>query len=328
MNSELLPGQKENSISVIIPAYNAANYLKKSIESVLNQSLQPNEIIVVDDGSTDETGKLIENNFHNNVLYLRQNNKGESSARNTGIEHATSKWIALLDADDFWHKDKLKKQMQLLHEKPDLDWLSCNYFNEKTNAVAIGKTDKMCFFYDALELLSCNPLYVWSSVVILKRQNIINLGGFDPKFSTSGDTDFWIRYAYNYPKLGYSNEVLATYYDNPQSSIYTYSPKRIENVKNLILKHHKFSENISSDKRKYFLMTYAFRPIFGLLGEYQSKEIRRLIKDLSQENIRIPLVPLLLSYLPKKIVACIKSYLALKRNFLFHFCKRIVPSFR
>ena len=98
-------------ISVIIPTYNRSKLLNRSIRSVLNQTYQPNEIIVVDNGSTDDTREMVSKNFRK-ICYIYHDKKGVSSARNAGIRISKSNWISFLDSDDEWMKDKL---LSLIH---------------------------------------------------------------------------------------------------------------------------------------------------------------------------------------------------------------------
>ena len=96
-------------ISVIIPTYNRANFLIKTINSILNQSVVVDEIIIVDDGSTDNTKEILSSL---NIKYIYQENNGVSSARNRGIVEATYDWIAFCDSDDIWHENKIEEQIK------------------------------------------------------------------------------------------------------------------------------------------------------------------------------------------------------------------------
>lgn len=111
-------------ISVIIPSYNCAGYLPGAVESALGQTLSPAEIIVVDDGSRDETEEVAKRlvSLSPSVRYVRQANAGVSAARNTGVGLATGTWIALLDADDRWHPRKLELQAAAIHGYPEAAW--------------------------------------------------------------------------------------------------------------------------------------------------------------------------------------------------------------
>ncbi len=105
------------SISVVIPCFNAAAFLTETLQSALAQTLSPEEVIVVDDGSTDESARIAES-FGAAVRVIRQSNHGESVARNRGIDQARGAWIALLDADDRWEPNKLERQVEALEKAP------------------------------------------------------------------------------------------------------------------------------------------------------------------------------------------------------------------
>ncbi|MCS5614349.1 MAG: glycosyltransferase family 2 protein, partial [Candidatus Marinimicrobia bacterium] len=110
---------KIGNISVVIPTFNRRQTIGRSIDSVLNQTLFPSEIIVVDDGSTDGTSDYIQSNFPS-IRLLQQPNKGVSAARNKGIWCADANWIALLDSDDEWFPQKLEKQVMTLSQNLDI----------------------------------------------------------------------------------------------------------------------------------------------------------------------------------------------------------------
>src|SRR5271156_960674 len=101
-------------VSVIIPTYNRADKVGKTIESALAQTFTDLEVIVIDDGSSDDTGRVLSEVFGDRIRYFAQTNQGASIARNNGIEAARGEWIAFLDSDDLWEKDKLELQLQAL----------------------------------------------------------------------------------------------------------------------------------------------------------------------------------------------------------------------
>ena len=105
-------------VSVIIPTFNRAYLLGRAVESVLSQTYNNYEIIVVDDGSDDGTGEIIES-FNKRVRFFRIPHSGVSKARNTGIEKAKGDWISFLDSDDYWLPQKLEKQMTYLNANPE-----------------------------------------------------------------------------------------------------------------------------------------------------------------------------------------------------------------
>ena len=113
------------TVSVIIPTFNRGHTIANAIQSVQEQSIKPLEIIVIDDGSTDNTGAIIKADFPEIKLY-RQSNHGVSHARNRGIESASGEWIALLDSDDAWYPGKLDAQLNLLERNPETRLCHCD----------------------------------------------------------------------------------------------------------------------------------------------------------------------------------------------------------
>jgi len=105
----------ETTVSVVIPCYNGSMYLRETLKSALSQTLSPLEVIVVDDGSTDDSATIAES-FGSPVRVIRQKNQGESVARNRGIDEAKGEWIAFLDADDLWKPEKLEKQFEVVED--------------------------------------------------------------------------------------------------------------------------------------------------------------------------------------------------------------------
>ena len=103
-------------ISVVIPTYNRADKVLKSIESVLTQTVADLEVIVVDDGSSDDTERILAHTFRDRIRYYAQANQGASVARNKGIEEARGEWIAFLDSDDLWERDKIEWQLKALEQ--------------------------------------------------------------------------------------------------------------------------------------------------------------------------------------------------------------------
>lgn len=117
----------QTRVSVVIPTFNSAKFLGEAIESVLGQSRTADEIIVVDDGSTDRTAEVLES-FNNRLTIVRQENVGVSAARNSGISRASGEWIAFLDADDVWSPNKLAKQLEIVGTSDDLVCVHTGFF--------------------------------------------------------------------------------------------------------------------------------------------------------------------------------------------------------
>lgn len=116
----------QNRVSVIIPSYNAGRYIRHAIESVLEQSYEAYEVIVVDDGSTDGTAARVRD-YAPRVRYVRRPHRGAAAARNHGASLARGEWLAFLDADDFWYPHRLSEQIKLARRHPELDYITGNF---------------------------------------------------------------------------------------------------------------------------------------------------------------------------------------------------------
>lgn len=201
-------------VSVIIPTYNRANLIERSVRSVLNQTYDYIEVIVVDDGSTDNTEEIIKSINDNRIIYYKQENGGAAKARNTGVSLATSEYIAFHDSDDVWREDKLFKQMSFLEENPHYGMVYCNFMFHKMDGNkniiprdvnVIGDLDGDIFF----TLLVNNT--VGAPTMLLKKSLFEELNGFDTSLSCLEDWDFAIRFS-EYYYIGYLDEVLMDAY--------------------------------------------------------------------------------------------------------------------
>jgi glycosyltransferase involved in cell wall biosynthesis len=189
------------TVSVIIPTYNRANFIDKAIKSVLNQNYQDFEIIVVDDGSTDNTEETVKsfNNFK--IRYIcHTNNQGVSAARNNGIRASRGKYIALLDSDDEWLPEKLDKQIKVFKsEFPEVGVVYSNvlYIDESgKNMNKLGNPKKIeGHIYE--DLLGGNYVGT-SSTLLIKKECFNRVGSFDDLLDAENDWDMWIRIAKYY----------------------------------------------------------------------------------------------------------------------------------
>lgn len=199
-----------NTISVVIPSFNRLAMLKRALNSVLVQTLPADDIIVVDDGSTDDTIAILQPQYPQ-VKFLRQDNFGVSVARNVGIQATHGNWIALLDSDDVWHANKLMWQMQAIMTAPEYPlchsdeiWLRHGIqINPMRKHAKAGGWIYQC----------CLPRCVISpSTVLIKRTLFDELGYFDESLPVCEDYDLWLRFCARYPVL-YVAEKLITKYD-------------------------------------------------------------------------------------------------------------------
>ncbi len=189
-------------VSVIIPAYNSANYIVDTINSVLQQSMQDFEIIVVDDGSTDQLKEVLAPFIRNKQIeYIEQVNQGVSAARNHGYKKSQGQYIAFLDADDVWLNDNLEARLNKF-KFGDFGLVHADAF------VIDGHSNKLPQILSGNEGNLLNDILAWNgtqvpgpSSILLKREVIQKVGLFDEQLSTSADQDFFIRVAVRY-KIG------------------------------------------------------------------------------------------------------------------------------
>lgn len=192
------------AISVIIPAYNAAAFLRNAIESALRQTLPALEILVVDDGSRDETGRIAAS-YGAPVRCLRRENGGLSAARNTGIEAAQGEWLAFLDADDLWPEDHLASQWAVASQtgadlvfsdarvvSPQREWES--WVQRSGHGWVSSLPDAA--FDDAFNRLLRRGSFALPSAVMVRREIVVQAGGFDEGMRPGPeDLDLWLRVA-------------------------------------------------------------------------------------------------------------------------------------
>lgn len=180
-------------VSVVIPSYNYGRFVTQAVDSALAQRYPHVEIVVVDDGSTDDTRQRLAP-YGDRVRYMYQQNQGLSAARNTGIRAARGQWIALLDADDAWHPRKLELQMHCLASQPAIDLLGTGAIIEQA-ACWPALDAPPC---PAVEELSPEELVIRShfapSSVVARKRCLEEVGLFDPALRCVEDRDLWVRF--------------------------------------------------------------------------------------------------------------------------------------
>jgi glycosyltransferase involved in cell wall biosynthesis len=185
-------------VSVVIPAFNVKGYIWDTLSSLSKQSFQSFEALVVNDGSTDDTPKIIkafcqtDSRFH----LLEKPNGGLSSARNYGIKHAQGEYIAMLDADDLYERDKLKTHVAILDRHPNVGVVysasrAIRDDGQPTMMVLSGKP----IYKDPLRAMLCKNFIGHGSNSVFRRQIVDEIGDFDETLRSSEDSDFWLRIA-------------------------------------------------------------------------------------------------------------------------------------
>ena len=199
-------------VSVIIPAYNAAGFIEDAVRSVLAQTFSDYELIVVNDGSpdSDELGRVL-SPYADRIIYLEQENRGPSGARNAALEIAKGKYLALLDSDDTWLPNYLMEQVNFLNQVPDTDMVYADaiLFGE---GPLVGKSFMQCspsIGPVTFESLLRYESSVITSCSVISREKVIAAGLFDERFVRCEDFDLWIRLAHRGARIRYQTQVLA-----------------------------------------------------------------------------------------------------------------------
>lgn len=208
------------SVSVIVPAYRAAQWIGQALDSVLAQSFSDYEIIVVNDGSPDthELEKVLAP-YRDRLLYLSQEKQGPSRARNTGIRAARGRYIALLDADDVWETGHLAAQVAVLEGDPSIDviYADARIFGDVPEA---GRT-VMDFWPSegevTFERLVTRQCTVHLCVTVARRDALLRAGLFDPELRRAEDFDLWLRILKQGGRITYQRRILGRYRRHPGS---------------------------------------------------------------------------------------------------------------
>lgn len=190
------------SISVIIPAYNGEQFIERTLDSVFSQSVLPDELIIVDDGSSDKTVEKIERYFDAHAEYIKrkrlikQKNEGAGAARNKGIVNSHGNWIAFMDSDDIWDKDKIKYTCQAIVEHPEAMMISHDMY-----VVTNGNYEKKQYAALHQRYSSNSTLFVQlyhggflpTPCVTIKKDLLEKVGMFDASLRSCQDYDLWLK---------------------------------------------------------------------------------------------------------------------------------------
>jgi glycosyltransferase involved in cell wall biosynthesis len=186
--------ETNGKVSVIIPNYNYAQYLAEAIESVLQQTYKNIEVIVVNNGSTDNSLEILEK-YSNLIFLVNQENLGQSGARKSGLDRATGEFIAFLDADDKWDKQKIEKQLLLFTPKVELVYCGVNHFSESAQKIIAtqlptfrGSCSDAFIDYPGVSIVLSGE-----STSIFTRSLLNKVGGFDSGLNSAGGWDFFRR---------------------------------------------------------------------------------------------------------------------------------------
>ncbi|MEP5340496.1 MAG: glycosyltransferase [Algibacter sp.] len=234
--------------SIIIPLYNKEDYIVETLKSVLNQSFTNFEIIIIDDGSTDNSLKKIKPLIDNRFKIINQENFGPSHARNKGIKEALGNYITLLDADDLWYKNHLLELKKLIYTFPK-SGLFCNNYEISYNKNIIkpatfnfNHDNKLLIIKDYFSSSIINSI-AWTSSVAFKKEIFNKIGKFNLSLRTGQDIDLWIRFALHY-KVAFNPKITMRYHNFKTNSL---SKSEFNDDRYMLINNYKIEElkNIS-----------------------------------------------------------------------------------
>lgn len=269
-------------VSIVIPTYNRAHLIKKSLKSVLNQTYQNFEIIVVDDGSTDNTQEILESFNENRIKYIKhKQNKGTAAARNTGIKHSKCDFIAFQDSDDEWFPEKLEKEMKAFENstiKVGVVYTGLWYVknNSKKYVPYPQITKKEGNIHD--ELLTGNFV---SGLSVIRKICFEKLGLFNESLPSLEDWELYIRIS-KYFCFKFIDEPLAAAYCSSDSASINYS--NLTKSSELILEKHfeYFNKN-----KKILAANYANIGLWAFLDGEKKKSRKYLIKSIRYNPLKL-----------------------------------------
>ena len=207
--------------SVVIAVYNKENYVGKTLETVLNQTYKNFEVVIVNDGSKDDSENVILSFDDPRIRYYSQENTGAGAARNTAISHATKPWIALLDADDIWYPDYLEEQARLIRKFPEEKVFATNSmihqdgkFLTRNYSFEVPKDDTVFNFFEA----SLRDSLLNSSLTVVHGDALAEVNYYDPTIKSGQDTDLWVKLGLRY-NVVFSPKVCG-YYEINETSLF------------------------------------------------------------------------------------------------------------
>lgn len=274
-------------ISVVIPLYNKENYIRRSIESVLAQSFTDFELIVVNDGSTDNSAAIVRQYSDRRVILIDQDNAGVAVARNTGITQSKAELVAFLDADDQWNRDFLSTIIELTDKYPYAGLYATGYCFVTGNSRrdvridSIDSNDNGGQFAGIIEryfklALACDPP-IHTSSICCRKQALVDAGMFPPGIRNGEDTALWARIALRY-NIAISRKCCSLYYyETENSTIGKYFADRHFDYTKLLAEVGNYQ--YADDLRNY-VWKYAFDKLKRALlyRDYNSvsEQVRRL----------------------------------------------------
>jgi len=297
--------------SIVIPIYNKEPHLRRSIDSVLNQTFGDFELILVEDASTDDSRSIIESYVDPRirVFFREKPGPGGYAARNLGIKQAKFDWVAFLDADDEWGKARLAKLAALSKDFPGAQILSSGwnefFTDEKISQDDYSKkyTNYPSHYFDIYTLL-LDKQPIWTSVAVVKKDLLLSVKGFDEKWKRGADLELWLRLLLTGAKGAWLNERTAVYYKNATNMVTLNNPFINSPIFPTVERHIRITQDSSI---KLALIKFNNRINYGVTkslllkgGNYRQFFWRHFGFDLCAMN-KVFMASLILILIPKPI---------------------------
>lgn len=313
----------EIKVSVIIPTFNRAKLIKRSIQSVLDQTYQDFEVIIVDDGSTDDTKSVIESFKNPRIKYISHDiNKGPSAARNAGIKNAKGKYIAFQDSDDEWLPEKLEKQMECFDTvSPRVSIVYCGLWRKKDKNISLIPPPSVSPKDGDINLFICRGNFIAMPTVVCEKECFNKAGLFDEKFHHFEDWELLIRLS-RYSRIKYIDEPLVMSYFTPGGVNEQGLIAEAKTTKQIFDKHY---EEFKNNKQLLALYQYQIGNLLCQTEQY-SEGKKSLLNAVKLDTLNQKyLTAYLISFFGKNIY---RIFAALKINITLHREKRYAKNFR
>lgn len=295
-------------ISVVIPLYNKEQSITSTLQTVLKQTYQDFEIIIVNDGSTDHSVEEVAKVTDPRIRLIHQNNAGVSAARNRGIEEAKGEYIAFLDADDEWKSEYLRTQYELTQKYPECSVFACNYeFKNTQGKITPTIIRKLPFkgedgiLSNYFEVASCSHPPICSISIMVKKNAIQSIGGFPIGIKSGEDLLTWARLAVN-GNIAYAKQAYAVF--NVEGYSISEKPKRIPAEQDIVGQELKalLKAHPSKELRLYNALWHKMRSSIYLRLRMRKKSIREALISIRYNPLNYKLyIYIVLNLLPIKI---------------------------
>ncbi|MDJ0508850.1 MAG: glycosyltransferase family A protein [Crocosphaera sp.] len=313
-------------VSIVIPAYNAMRYLPETLDNVLQQTYEAFEVIIINDGSTDNIKEWFTSILDNRVRLISQQNKGLAGARNTGIENAKGDYIAFLDADDLWEPTKIEKQVKLLDNNPKVGLIYTGVAIIDSDGIRTGRIFQEDFEGYIWKELTQKNFVGCGSVAMVRKECFEQVSNFDQNLgSFVEDWDMWLRIAVEYP-FKVIKEPLVYYRQHPNSASKKWDAMEksfeivIEKAFKTAPKELQYLKSQSYGLANFVL---AWKPLQTQNPDYQKaiyyqKNALAYNPKLSfsKENLRLSIAIFLMRFFGKDAYAQILSFVYQFRRFL------------